>query len=725
MASQPSRASTESLLLGLPLDNNYTSHVDDEHKIKSINETALNYGYHLPRFYARAFMAMFVPTLVTVYYFVIRNIVLRRENDLIKYGLPGETWLYYSWFIVGVFGLNLSRYALLGIEAAMLQDSFWQVNNAMGLLMHCGASWSGPVGWIMALRGAWIERNQKAYRLWYTLATLSLLASIALPLSGLGFKLSEGYVVLPDPPRVIGRTFDNYAWRAARETYERTLNSWKEGAVTTIPAFGIAYTPPGRVNRGTHPSFNTTPNSIPIDGVIPDIFLAPQAETPIQGRVWGLRIGCNCSIVKSVSELTILNQKLYSTYNERKYPWAKEFAWGYPYLTLKTPTKDVIFAFNSTLGDMDTTNYDTSLFAYTEMGTNSHSTEEEIFISTTNSSASSGVEILEYVVWQAYMYPLAGKDVDFNFSINDPIPGLGHPVMFEPSNGTMPFNKTFLSAIDVNGTRSQYAYYPLSLPDPDDFLEGPDHAVLPPGISPVAAPIGVRCVRNSAFGHANVSADGTYTSFTETANPPKPKLAFGLGPFGSICDMILRGHYLDHFRSTHSSSPVTTSLEAAFANYLQASTLLQSISQAYAVEALQLMYEGATFSSELAFNLANATSTRKDKIIVPGSVPLTLPAVLLILWATGSAVLGIMYGFRRRWSEVLDGYSIFSFGVDCAEEVRARRQNPARPGGGILNQRDALRSIPGLIGDSRMRDEIGHISLVERGNVARKEKLYA
>lgn len=43
-----------------------------------------------------------------------------------------------------------------------------------------------------------------------------------------------------------------------------------------------------------------------------------------------------------------------------------------------------------------------------------------------------------------------------------------------------------------------------------------------------------------------------------------------------------------------------------------------------------------------------------------------------------------------------------------AEEVRARRQYPSKPGGRGSGQCDALRSIPGLVGDSRMRDEIGH-----------------
>ncbi|KAM5443192.1 hypothetical protein MferCBS31731_001509 [Microsporum ferrugineum] len=708
MASQTPRASTESLLLDSLQDNNKTIH-GAEYNNNNLNDITKHAGYRLPRFYTRALMAIFVPGLVTVYYFSIRNIIIKRENDVIKSGFPGEVWLYYSWFVVGVFGLNLSRYALLGIEAAMLQDNFWQVNNAMALLMHCGASWSGPIGWITALRGAWMEEYRSAHHLWYTLATLSLLASIALPLSGLGFKLSEGYISLPEPPRVAGRTFDTFQKRAIIEARIRAGNSWKEGSPPLIPGFGIGYTSPGRVDRSTHSSFTATPNSIPIDGVIPDVFLTPQAETPINGRVWGMRVDCNCSIVKSASELTILSQKPSSRFSDRDYPWTSVVD-KHPFRSLITPMNDTIYVSNTTKIEIDGAWWESNLFGYSEVGLTTNVREDNTYASTTNGGAPR-VKVLEYVVWQVHMFSLVPK-LKFNYTIDVPIAGLGHPVIFE-SNGTMSLNNTFLSALDHYGHPGQYG---KEAPFPS-LIEPP-----PKGIQPIALPVGVRCVRTSAFGYADVSAQGTYHSFTESIVPRSPLGNFGSILFGELSDWFLLGQYLDHFRSTHSPFPVSKSVDSYFTNYIQASTLLQSISQAHAVDALQLMYDGASYSNSKTYYLANATSSRKDKVIVEGMVPLTLPAVLLVIWATGSAILGLLYGFRRRWSEVLDGYSIFSFGVDCAEAMRDRHRYSGTGGG--LNRCDALRSIPGLVGDSRPRDEVGHISLVERGNLADREKPY-
>jgi hypothetical protein len=75
----------------------------------------------------------------------------------------------------------------------MLQRPFWHAKNAMVLTMHGGHSWSGPAGWEKCLRRLF-GRRHIAGRLWYLLSTLSLLATVALPLSGLSVELFDGYL---------------------------------------------------------------------------------------------------------------------------------------------------------------------------------------------------------------------------------------------------------------------------------------------------------------------------------------------------------------------------------------------------------------------------------------------------------------------------------------------------------------------------------------------------
>ncbi|EGD93262.1 hypothetical protein TESG_00810 [Trichophyton tonsurans CBS 112818] len=124
-------------------------------------------------------------------------------------------------------------------------------------------------------------------------------------------------------------------------------------------------------------------------------------------------------------------------------------------------------------------------------------------------------------------------------------------------------------------------------------------------------------------------------------------------------------------------------------------TLLQSIAQAHAAEALQMMLYHPTS--------LNATSAWKDKIFVLRSAPSGL---------TRGAINHM--GCRKCCYEYHIDDAVHKYGWrysrlgPTAEEVRARRQYPGKPGGRDSGQCDALRSIPGLVGDSRMRDEIGH-----------------
>ncbi|EEQ88274.1 uncharacterized protein BDCG_03394 [Blastomyces dermatitidis ER-3] len=66
----------------------------------------------------------------------------------------------------------------------------------------------------------------------------------------------------------------------------------------------------------------------------------------------------------------------------------------------------------------------------------------------------------------------------------------------------------------------------------------------------------------------------------------------------------------------------------------------------------------------------NLTSSRRGKVLGRRRFNPSIPGTLFVIWSFSSAILGVTYGFRCRWSETLDGYSLFHFGVDLAHEVR-------------------------------------------------------
>ncbi|KAK2810506.1 hypothetical protein FQN50_002995 [Emmonsiellopsis sp. PD_5] len=646
--------------------------------------------YRLRRFHARGLIAVFAPAVVTMYFMLLSWIVIRREHNAVKYGYPGEIWLFYSWFVVGVFGLSLSRYGFMGVEASMLQERFWQADNAMVLMMHSGATWSGPGGWLKVLSQLYSSRKSPATgRLWYTLAFLSLMPSLALPLSGLCMEVRDGYVRLKSRPMVIGHNFTTFNQRSYSQTWQRGVPMWKAGTRPSLPGIGVLYTPP-YIQRNDFDGLRNLPNVLPLHNRTPDLFLVPQAEAPLSGNAWGLLIGYRCSIVRSVSEFKILSKR----------PFARrEKNWQLPGTTAFVQLDDGHVSFksdtNETIQGWDTSRlFGHSLWSYSEIG---------MTITNASSIHSDRVpymlaDILEYAIWQMRHPKPEEHKFNFNETIEHPISGMGHPFM-TTSNGTSALNSSFFSFQD-GGT----------------FLN--ETLPLPKSIAP---PIGVRCARYSNLGTADLNPDGSYTSFTKTSVPEWGLSEFPINPFGLSAASFLSDTYTDLFTASNSPSPVTVGGDTYYFNFLQARQLLEAVTLAHAVDALQLMYDGVT-TFGAAWAHPNTTSSRLSKIIDTGVLPPIIPAIPLIIWALGSAILGAMYGFRRRWAETLDGYCLFRFGADFGKEIS---DNPDFSGIEPFYKSRGLKRLPGLIGDSRPKMDIGHISLVNRGGEVNKMKPFS
>ncbi len=96
-------------------------------------------GDKMQIYWLRTLTCIFGPLSMAVYYLFIYIYWLQSYaiDAAVVHGRRGGVWAYYSWFVVAVFGINLSNYGLGGVEAAMLMDRRWKANNANQLIIHC------------------------------------------------------------------------------------------------------------------------------------------------------------------------------------------------------------------------------------------------------------------------------------------------------------------------------------------------------------------------------------------------------------------------------------------------------------------------------------------------------------------------------------------------------------------------------------------------------------
>ncbi|KAI4650953.1 hypothetical protein J4E93_003310 [Alternaria ventricosa] len=160
--------------------------------------------------------------------------------------------------------------------------------------------------------------------------------------------------------------------------------------------------------------------------------------------------------------------------------------------------------------------------------------------------------------------------------------------------------------------------------------------------------------------------------------------------------------------------------------YLQADQLRQALLQAYSTYAIKLMYnDGQDFISEngtrLKSHVPDLTAFVAGTVIEPGVMPAAVPVALFGLWALISSGLCLVYGFRRRWSAILDGHTVFRLGAELQQTYRARLQLYSTIAD--IEECETLHEIPGFVADMDPDDDVGRIGLMD-GKPARKDKLY-
>lgn len=639
----------------------------------------------LPRVWRRTFilrtlLLIFAPILITVLYIVMwRYFMVSSDGDL-KFGTPGHQWLFYAWFLIGVFALGWSEDGLVGVEVAMLQTPFWRARDDAALAMHMDNRWGGPAGWLYWIRNVQPKGRLHAHRLLALLSCLSILMFIGLPLSGLTLGLTEGFVASSTSPLVVGHTKENFYDRKPTRMLDLLANSWKIGSLPIVPGYGILYTPPN-VSRSDYDSLLKFPNTLPLDKSVPEIFLAPQATDPIGGTPWGLRASYNCSIVEDPSAFTILNQRSSSILDVSKNASQREppnTGFTIPWATLETPSGNSISSFISRIDTGPARN----IWSYVEIG-KSEVQPGDFKIGDTPPANKSDIYyngykgVVEYLLWQVRMNNTYGESDNrygfkFNETLGPTIKGMPSPVL-QLDNGTWIHNETFFQVKKRNGFDgpvrgtvdiAEYLGFTWDL-----------GTTVPPvvdmsRIQSAPAPIGVRCEHIVAAGTAKLeTTTSSFSSFTP--DPPlwDVNVQERNSPFGSSVAEVMTARYFDLFTSTGSPAPVLISNSPAFHSYVQPQILLKSILLLFGLDALHIMYDGGGNGFEGAWLHENLTSSTKGWIITPGDVPPFIPLIFFVPWTVACLVLAARYGFVPRLSDKLDDDSL----AQLKEELDERR----------------------------------------------------
>lgn len=214
--------------------------------------------------------------------------------------------MFYSWFVAGVVGLSLSLYGLAGAEAGMLMEKRWEVKDAMRLMLHADRTWSGPGGWMKALKWSIPMSRRQSKRLpsllWFVLAFPSLVVFIAWPLSGLCLEMTSGYLNGSSGQGANVTGFNRTSFNANPDGRRPSRESYVEHG------HGAVYMPAG-YNQSQSTFQQKRPVVLPNTERVKEVFLAAQAETPIEGQAWGLLLTYDCKVVERLSEFTLLRNR--------------------------------------------------------------------------------------------------------------------------------------------------------------------------------------------------------------------------------------------------------------------------------------------------------------------------------------------------------------------------------------------------------------------------------
>ncbi|RVD85508.1 uncharacterized protein DFL_003829 [Arthrobotrys flagrans] len=648
-----------------------------------------DFGFPLPRFIIRGIISIIIPIALVVYYFLTWWRWLRFPEG------SSEVWqrtgildnvniVNYSWFVIATFALNLGTYAVAGSVAAMVMRKRWAPKNFRRLIILSGNTFQDPAGWFNAL--VKLFRKRRLYKrngaLWDILAFFSIIGFAAWPLTGLTMQTEDGFSISRrykgEQVFVVGRNHSSINGRDGALTTSRVTTFWSSGFSPQMPLRKQFYVTPG---SSIQVNVSSSDNTLP-DDASESIFLAPQSTGPLIGSVFGLAIRYNCSVVNSTSQFTVLSRR-----NDTFDLDGNSTASGY----ILSDTSAILLRNKSS-------------------GIN--------LISNVNGSLELGTSMSIYDLSD----PTDSENIGYA-SIFKPYPGLNSTVVLEAAlwQSISPIDS--YGHINVNPENFNFRDAENHIPELRNSLRYPGQKA-----------VGVRCEASSAIGTAIINGvDGTYKDFTQLNATIRN--GGGIKRFETgIPHMIVQTPYIppnlqfpnnvDWFSALYSSIEMSSLTTNAFGDFLgaapsvlQAEDLKKAILRAYKTHAIHIMYDGLT-DPTFAWKLENVTIGTQAMVLARGAVSPEIVLGMLIAWALAIVILSLAYQFRRRWTETLDGYTIFRFGVDRPDDVVPEML------AGEFENAAALERLPGMVGDLEPEKEVGYIGLVRGGQEADWGKRY-
>ena len=506
---------------------------------------------------------------------------------------------------------------------------------------------------------------------------------------------------------------------------------------------------------------------------VEEIFLTAQGETPIEGKAWGLLLYYDCKIVDELSDFVLLKDRRSST-----------DVWGSQVIfpgferrgtARRTDEDPPVVGFTTAASPLDPTDS-----AATSTPTPVPSTvPASNCTGCTISDYPAQIKYKSYRLHDNSTFVEVKKELHTDFEITRWEMKIG--AVIETAYQTLPPKAgsneeppcAWLNALGNPST--SYCYHNLqedpSKPypgiehkrtfevllwqaryDPSDFQNGTIGRTIKSLTGDYVGDngeklkaIGVSCTSSSSVGSADIDGvRSTYSNFQRSDTPVPPRREdcakrFGAETLACTLNITDDGCLKWLFDSIGLPSPLDRYIEDSEElgplhfmrvnnqlEYLQADQLRQVLLQAYSTYAIKLMYnDGQDFvgvnGTRLKSHVPDLTAFIAGTVIEPGVMPAAVPVALFGLWALISSGLCIVYGFRRRWSAILDGHTVFRLGAELQQTYRARMQQYSTIA--EIEECEALHEIPGFVADMDPDDDVGRIGLMD-GKPARKDKFY-
>ncbi|RYP89131.1 hypothetical protein DL769_000179 [Monosporascus sp. CRB-8-3] len=625
------------------------------------------------RFLIRAISCVLVPPAVAAYYIWTYGEFLRpstRNRDASS-PAPDGRYIWWSWFVIGAIGLNVSTYVLAGVEAGMLTTLRFGVLSTDQLSMHTDKSWSKISGWVDVARKFVfrqpVDRPTLSW-VWIPLFLLSVL-SWSFALTGLTMETEDSFKAGDTTnASVVGANATSFNRRSTFDVLDAAFHEWRQARLARPPSVGAVYSIPG-----SSFDFNmTTGNTLPSTADTP-IFLGPQAETPVTGSVWGIAFRYGCKPIHGLSDFRILSRRINSTVSgyisgTEMREEASEGQWYtdvpehffYEVPGLAPATISVLKKRRSW------ENIDTFAEVALSAGVYSLSNFERGYTPGSHNGLDDE-EVLEFALWQdsdqlgdprnmeGIIPELTGEYFNFGDYRDPENPNALRPMAAIGVQCTSSSDSGFARVDGVGGTFhdfNSHSVIGLRL-DEEDWFEF--HMYNLPRFSRAIPTMFLPGLRGS-FAFDITMESASYEPLRD-AEPWMPASDIDYRHVavsgGWFLDLASTDWLTAVFAAGNLPLDMSDDLSAGsvrYERYLKPEELQRGLEEAHKHVAEKLMYNQHDNPIQMWLQ-PNLTAAVPWERLVPADdgVPALLVLVLLGIWALGCMVLGVMYSFRKRW----------------------------------------------------------------------------